>query len=639
MSGSKHVSNPTSKAADLDASPDGTDLRSFRHGLIGANVAVLVILFATVSFALSSSFQAYAASSQQHAKNLTQSLSMGLIAEIKQIDNALQTVAQELSRSEHDAGHGEFAINRIVGEQHLLLPQVAAIRVVDPHGLVLNREGSGVLTVADRDFFRLARQSPGTLAISEPQRIGSVPHWGIVLARARIDAAGQFAGVVYTDISTAHLVDQFDDMSLGDRGAVSLRSDSLRLIARFTEGAKEPESSLGSSSVSRPLLDALSLDPNQGVFMARTAIDGIERTNAYLRIRDYPLYLIVGLATREAYAPWKFQVYGMLSLALMLEVVVIGLSARLLKEQRRQSRSHQEIVRLAAEREILVDNELVGMLKLSERQEVWHNRALSNLFGYGPSELSGRSERVLYPDDDSYNSVGLSAHAHLTEGHHYRNQVRMLRKDGRQIWVDLSGSQLPDGTSLWFMIDVTAVMENEEKARHQATHDALTELPNRQHLLEHLERLLAQAGQQAQSLAVCYIDLDGFKDVNDTHGHAAGDRLLREAASRIGATVRETDIAARLGGDEFVVVLYGVHSELEVAIALDRLIKRLSEPVGIREGAFATVGASIGVTLYPQHGNSAGELLSRADEAMYSAKRSGKSRFAFWHDDKLREYA
>jgi diguanylate cyclase (GGDEF)-like protein/PAS domain S-box-containing protein len=638
MASTEQLGDPISRER-ANALPDGADLLMFKHGLVLANVAVLIILLATVSFALSSSYQAYVESGQQHARNLTRSLSLGLIAEIRQIDNALQTVTQELNRPDRGAAADAVTMRRIVGEQHSLLPQVEAIRVLDANGTVLNGDGNSAATLADSDFFRQARQSPGRLTISEPRAIGNPPHWGIVLARARLDPAGRFLGVAYTDISAAHLVDQFDDMSLGDRGAVSLRSDSLRLIARFTQGAVEPASSQGSSNVSHELFDALSMDLNQGVFRARSALDGIERTNAYLRIQDYPLLLIVGLPTRDAYAPWKVQVGEMLCLALLLEAVVVGLSARILKQQRYQLIAHREIVRLAAEREVLVDNELVGMLKLANGREVWHNRALANVLGYGPGELSGQAERLLYADDESHDSVRLAAHAHLSAGHNYRTQVRMRRKDGRLIWIDLTGSQLPDGISLWFMSDVTAVMENEERARHQATHDALTELPNRQLLLERLEHLLERARQRGHALALCYIDLDGFKGVNDTHGHAAGDRLLREAARRIGDAVREDDVAARLGGDEFVVVLYGVRDELDVATALERLIARLSEPVGVREGAFATVGASIGVALYPRHAQSADQLLSRADDAMYGAKRTGKNRFVFWSEGELADCA
>ena len=624
--------DPISRPGRPDASPDGADLRLFKQGLILANVAVLVILLATVAFALSSSYQAYVGNGQQQARNLTRSLSLGLVAEIRQIDNALLTVAQELDRSDRGLASDPVTMNRIVGEQHLLLPQVDPIHVVDAGGVVLNHAASDAATVADSDFFRAARLSPDKLAISEPRQTGNVPHWGIVLARARHDAAGRFLGIVYTDISADHLVDQFDDISLGDHGAVTLRSDSLRLIARFTQGVAEPRSILGSPNVSRAFVDALSLDPNQGVFMAQTTLDGAERTNAYLRIQDYPLLLIVGLPTSDAYAPWKVQVVEMLSLAAMLELVVVGLSARILKQQRHQLVAHREIVRLAAEREILVDNELVGMLKLAGHREVWHNRALAKLFRYAPGELSGQPERLLYPDDESHDSVGLAAHAHLTEGGHYRAQVRMRRKDGGLIWVDLSGSRLPDGTSLWFTSDVTAVMDNEERARHQATHDALTQLPNRQLLLERLEHLLEKAERQGQSLALCFIDLDGFKDINDTQGHAAGDRLLREAAQRIGGAVRGDDVAARLGGDEFVVVLYGVGGEPDVAMVLERLIRRLSEPVSVREGCFVKVGASIGVALYPHHARGADQLLSRADEAMYAAKRNGRNRFVFWRE-------
>src|SRR5262249_36122755 len=130
-----------------------------------------------------------------------------------------------------------------------------------------------------------------------------------------------------------HLVDLFDDVSLGDDGQVSLRAESLQLVARFTPGVPDQTRNLGSPVISNELRHALELDPESGVFVSRAVMDGIERSNAYLHVPGYPLLIVVGLATREFFAPWRVEVIELLGLALLLEAVVVGLSGYIYRQQ------------------------------------------------------------------------------------------------------------------------------------------------------------------------------------------------------------------------------------------------------------------------------------------------------------------
>ena len=258
--------------------------------------------------------------------------------------------------------------------------------------------------------------------------------------------------------------------------------------------------------------------------------------------------------------------------------------------------------------------------------ETWHNKALATLFGYEPGELSGQSSRILYDDDESYARVD-HACAALAEYGHFRTQIQMRRKDGDLVWVDLNGAKLGNAESLWLMLDISRIKESEVRARHLSRHDALTGLANRVELVEQLTHRLADPQRQGRQLAVCYIDLDGFKAVNDSHGHDAGDRLQKEAAKRISLAVRADDVVARLGGDEFAAVLCDLADGAQVAEVLQRLLDSLAVPIAIRHGQAAVIGASIGVALSPANGDRADELLRVADAAMYAAKRAGKNRF------------
>ncbi len=170
--------------------------------------------------------------------------------------------------------------------------------------------------------------------------------------------------------------------------------------------------------------------------------------------------------------------------------------------------------------------------------------------------------------------------------------------------------------------------EAEEKVRHAASHDGLTNLPNRTLFLDRVSVALATARRNRSQAAVLFIDLDGFKAVNDTLGHEAGDLLLQGVAERLRSCVREMDTVSRHGGDEFTISLVGVTDRDAAALVAKKLISRLSDPFAL-DGRQANIGASIGIAMYPEHGETAEDLLQQADAAMYAVKHRGKNNFEF----------
>lgn len=170
--------------------------------------------------------------------------------------------------------------------------------------------------------------------------------------------------------------------------------------------------------------------------------------------------------------------------------------------------------------------------------------------------------------------------------------------------------------------DITADMAHRENLKHMAYHDPLTQLPNRTLLADRLQQALAHAQRMNEILAVCYFDLDDFKEVNDKHGHEAGDKLLVQFADRMRGCLRESDTIARMGGDEFALLLCGLSSIDECNLALDRLLKAINLPFALN-GMSASVSASIGYTVFPSDNSTADTLLRHADHAMYQAKLNG----------------
>ena len=182
------------------------------------------------------------------------------------------------------------------------------------------------------------------------------------------------------------------------------------------------------------------------------------------------------------------------------------------------------------------------------------------------------------------------------------------------------------GLAWWNFVLRRQVKRQEERLRYQAYHDALTDLPNRLLFTEHLSPELAQARRQSRPLAVLFLDLDHFKVINDTLGHAAGDQLLKEVAQRLRAGVRQTDTVARVGSDEFTILLPELASPVDATRVAEKLLRAVSSPV-VLGGRELSVTASMGIALYPSDGDDPESLLQNADLAMYRAKDGGRNHY------------
>lgn len=178
---------------------------------------------------------------------------------------------------------------------------------------------------------------------------------------------------------------------------------------------------------------------------------------------------------------------------------------------------------------------------------------------------------------------------------------------------------------------LVAVKEREEAARHDAVHDPLTGLPNRVLFNDRLEHGLAQAQRHGWSLAVMFIDLDDFKKINDTHGHAAGDSVLQAVAARLSASVRDDDTVSRYGGDEFLFLFTEVKDKQDLSTVAKKILESIQAPCAVTVDGVdlhASVSASVGIAVFPKDGITADALIQSADKAMYRAKES-KNRFSF----------
>ncbi len=273
----------------------------------------------------------------------------------------------------------------------------------------------------------------------------------------------------------------------------------------------------------------------------------------------------------------------------------------------------------------------IALTRLADGVVLEASASFTEVFGYAPGDVVGRST---VPGD-----LGIWVDAEerrrwiallRRDGEALGFEARLRRKDGTVFTALLSGKVVDMDGAACIISDCHDITERQHQAEHLeriAHHDALTGLPNRLLLVDRLRQSVASNHRAGTYLAVCYLDLDGFKEVNDRFGHQAGDRLLVEVAARLAATVRGGDTVARLGGDEFVVLLSGLVDDEDCGTTLNRLLGALSAPYVVGAGLQAGISASIGVTVFPSDSVDPDTLVRHADHAMYAAKQAGKNRY------------
>lgn len=268
-----------------------------------------------------------------------------------------------------------------------------------------------------------------------------------------------------------------------------------------------------------------------------------------------------------------------------------------------------------------------------EGKIIWFNHALSVISGYSAQEIMDSTPH-LFSSGNYDQQFWEDMWRDIRAGQLWNGDVLNRHKDGSLYSVLQSITPLLDGQGnishfLCLQQDISEKKELEQKIAYLAYHDMLTGLPNRTLFNDRMSQAITQAKRDQTQFSLLFIDLDGFKEVNDTLGHGAGDQLLQMVAERLRSCVREGDTVARLGGDEFIVLLRDISSQLGLTNITQKIIERIAEKYELGE-ALAYVTASVGISRYPRDAIFPERLLSCADEAMYAAKHAGKNRYAMW---------
>jgi len=264
------------------------------------------------------------------------------------------------------------------------------------------------------------------------------------------------------------------------------------------------------------------------------------------------------------------------------------------------------------------------------------NPSFTRITGYAAEDVIGKSHKRLLPALQSRRFYEL-LYRSLGKNRYWTGELWCKRKDEQTFPLLLSISTVVDNHNtvehyIGIFSDISRIKEHEAELDRVAHYDPLTGTPNRRLLADRLQQSIVRADRNKKNLAVCYIDLDGFKYVNDHHGHKAGDDLLIGIANNLKHVLRADDTLSRLGGDEFVLLLYDSGTPEECSIILDRILTTIKVPVSI-DMAVINVSGSIGVSLYPHDHSDADTLLRHADQAMYRAKESGRNRYHLFDPD------
>ena len=366
----------------------------------------------------------------------------------------------------------------------------------------------------------------------------------------------------------------------------------------------------------------------------RTAGSRISRPHAF-----WALFAIIGgeFAVQVGWAPSVVEP-GLSHAIAVTGIGCLAIVMNVLETAAHQTEeAHGEVLARGAYFEALIAHasDIIGVIAIDGRVRSM-SPAITKVLGYTPDEVTGRNVLDLLHPEDLPRLLEVVEHVSTGEGPVPGTEIRAQHRDGtyRLLAATVSVATTGEREFIVNLHDITTQQALEERLRHDASHDSLTGLLNRKAFGDFYEAACSRAARQHSSVGLLYIDLDGFKEINDSFGHHVGDSVLVEAGRRLSSCTRREETLARLGGDEFAVLVEGVEDERQVTSLADRILDALALP--LQELSDGTrIGASIGIALSHEPGSieEAGHhpdtpsLLSEADEAMYCAKRNGRCRW------------
>ncbi|NHZ95304.1 EAL domain-containing protein [Massilia sp. CCM 8734] len=515
--------------------------------------------------------------------------------------------------------------------QQGLLPSglVFVVSIADRDGmLVASNPPARMIDVSRQGYFGFHRDSDtSTPYVSQTLRDDANPDWHLHFTRRLNDKDGSFAGVVIVEVDPAYFTSGYERSRLGESGALGLYGTdgvfrALRIGDKVVWGQAAPR---------------FAREAGAGQALA-SSWDGVRRYTSVRRLHGFSLTALVGLSEHESMAAFEQQrrnylwVAGSGSAVLVVIVTLVCVWSWQLTRTRHRIRRAQETYAAASEasldafflmRSIVNDGGAISDFVI----EATNTRA-EKLAGMDKPALRGMRLSAMLPafrDNGIFEDL---IKVTLDGGVHEAEWLAEL-SGARTCWLHRQVVAVEDGV-VAIVRDITERKVAEERIRHMAHHDELTGLPNRSLIRDRLDQAIVQAQRRNRCVAVAFIDLDGFKLVNDGLGHNAGDELLKVVGTRMAACVRREDTLGRFGGDEFIIILPDQpDNPMAVAPVLEKIRQAVTEPI-LLGGQEVQVSCSMGVVMYPRDGAGPNTLMMNADAAMYRAKEMGNNNFQFY---------
>ena len=514
-----------------------------------------------------------------------------------------------------------------------VLSDSAGINVFDADGRLINSSHAWPVrpvSIGDRSYFKIFASDPQSpMVLLSPVRSRFTGRWTTVIAFKVVGPDGQFLGVVSRGIPLGDFESFFESLALGRDATIAMMHSDGTLLARYPHA----EAMIGRNlqAWTPPLMPA---GEDHASMRLISPVDGEDRLASTRALSRFPLSFIATTTVATALSDWRAQTEELIIAA---GLAALALGATLLLIVRKLSKQHQNSERrLALEKERLdtaVNNMTQGLLLYdADARVVLCNQRYLELYHLSPDAVRPgfhfrdlielRKQTGSFSGDvDAFCSTVLR---NVAEKRGTQNILQTA--DGRSVLI--VNQPLANGGWVATQEDITERIRAEKQIAHLAHYDALTDLPNRTLFRQHLGRELERT-KRGEQLAVLYIDIDEFKDVNDSLGHPVGDELLRAVASGLRGCIRETDFVARLGGDEFAVIQSGVTQPGDVLELVGRIYQSLRQPRDCL-GHLVATDASIGIAMAPNDGDDLDQLLKNADLAMYGAKADGRRTYRFF---------
>lgn len=578
------------------------------------------------------------AEATRNASALSKSYSALMVRSVEKIDEITKIVKRDWEVAGGSLDLATVSEYGLFNKEHFSM-----VFITDRHGDVVastvNKHQN--MNVRGQPLLDFHRDNPSKELRISKAVIGRLTGTPIVHFSRRLETAdGAFNGVVVVAIRPNFFEPFAEDALIGKASILALVDEKgLPLVTTFGGKASPPDAELFKAPLSTNTVGAVKLTGGN-VFA-----DGEPRYVVTAPLGSYSYSIVAGLSEAEQMHGFLSTRKSMLRFAIAGSIILtfFALAAMYLSARLVMRKAMMENIRASYRVATEGGNEGFYMWRvirgkggmIVDFEMVDCNERGASMYGMDKQELLGKKLGDLYSGEHADKLVATFVEAFeagFVESEVQVPDFSLIKAD----WLYRKMVRTQEGLAVTFR-DITEHKLNEKEMQRLATEDALTGLPNRYWLTKALPQLLVDARDNQTKLAVLFIDLDDFKNVNDTHGHSAGDELLKAAAARLRSVVRPGDKVARLGGDEFTIILNPVHDDEDVKTVALRIVKAFREPFELAQGK-NSVGTSIGIGMYPRDGLDSETLLKNADIAMYSAKET-KGNYCFYDNqlfDKLK---